>query len=251
MPMAVSSQPSRESLPALDQLLREAGALFSSRCGRTIVANYGSAAGELAVCVAAVGIVDRRELAQLVIEGPEPRLAAALAAVTETTPGHELSMPVTGGAVRANGAWVCRLGPRTAVMICEPPSAAAIASRLAAQSGAEHALTVSDRSLEFAAIEVLGPNTNALLRTLGVFGVAGDPKRVAPFTASDAGGVQALWLLESDRSALALMPSESAAELWGAIEGAGRPFGVSCVGTDAAERYALLDRGLRALRAGL
>jgi glycine cleavage system aminomethyltransferase T len=131
----------------------------------------------------------------------------------------------------------------------EPSRAETIAAALEEQRRADIALSVSDRSDTHAAIEVLGPKTHDVLRTLGVFGTAGDPKRVAPFTASDAGGVRALWLLESDHSALALVPLSSAGDLWGAIETAGRPFGVSCVGADAAERYALLDRGLRALRA--
>ena len=35
---------------------------------------------------------------------------------------------------------------------------------------------------------------------------------------------------------------ERAGEAWLAIERAGRPFGISCVGHEAASRYALLER---------
>ena len=39
-----------------------------------------------------------------------------------------------------------------------------------------------------------------------------------------------------------LVDRERAGEVWRAIEHAGRPFGLSCVGQEAAGRYALLER---------
>jgi hypothetical protein len=56
-------------------------------------------------------------------------------------------------------------------------------------------------------------------------------------------GIEARLLLESDRRALLLVASELAADAWRAIEQLGRPFGISCVGLEAARRYALLERG--------
>ena len=49
------------------------------------------------------------------------------------------------------------------------------------------------------------------------------------------------WLLESPRRALALVAREHAAIAWRALEEAGRPFAISCVGQQAASRYSLLD----------
>jgi hypothetical protein len=39
-----------------------------------------------------------------------------------------------------------------------------------------------------------------------------------------------------------LVDRERAGEAWLAIERAGRPFGISCVGDEAACRYALMER---------
>ena len=53
---------------------------------------------------------------------------------------------------------------------------------------------------------------------------------------------EAWWLLESDRSALMLVDRAKAGDAWRAIESAGRPFGLSCVGQEASRRYAVLER---------
>jgi hypothetical protein len=55
-------------------------------------------------------------------------------------------------------------------------------------------------------------------------------------------GIAALWLLEADDQALAIVPAADAAPLWRALEQAGRPFGICSVGRDAALRYALIHR---------
>ena len=62
--------PSGGAASPLDTVLCQAGAVFASRSGRRAAINYGSAAGELAVCVSAVGLVDRSELSTLVVEAP-------------------------------------------------------------------------------------------------------------------------------------------------------------------------------------
>ena len=72
--------------------------------------------------------------------------------------------------------------------------------------------------------------------------MSGDPRTVAPFAHGSIAGIAASWLLQSDRQALALVPREHAGEAWPAIERAGRPFGISCVGHEAASRHALLER---------
>ncbi len=55
------------------------------------------------------------------------------------------------------------------------------------------------------------------------------------------GTVDVSWLLEAPRRALALVAREHAATAWRALEEAGRPFAISCVGQQAAARYSLLD----------
>ena len=59
------------------------------------------------------------------------------------------------------------------------------------------------------------------------------------------------WLLQSDRQALALVPRDQAGEAWVAVERIGRPFGISCVGHEAACRYAVMERLHPATPAGV
>jgi hypothetical protein len=100
-------------------------------------------------------------------------------------------------------------------------------------------------SADLAAIGLLGPSAGKVLRALGAYGAAGDPRLAAPFGSGAVAGVDVSWLLESDHSAIALVPRSRAADVWRAIEIAGRPFGISCVGQEAAGRYALLERARR------
>ena len=131
------------------------------------------------------------------------------------------------------------------MVVCDSQVGQRLLARLRAQAPHQVAVAVRDRTLDWAAIGILGRNTGKLLSALGVYGESGNPRRVSPFTARPLAGIDAFWLLESDCRALALVPEASAGEVWRAIELAGRPFGLSCIGTEAARRYALLERSRR------
>jgi hypothetical protein len=103
-------------------------------------------------------------------------------------------------------------------------------------------VAVRDRSSELAALALLGRNTHKVLAALGVYGQSGDPRAAKPFTRGAVEKIPAWWLLQSDHRAVALVPRERAGEAWLAIERVGRPFGISCVGDEAACRYALMER---------
>ncbi len=223
----------------LAPLLRQAGAVFADRDGRPVAINYGSAAGELAVCVAGVGLVDRSGLTKLVLEATPHQLDELLVRVVG-------SPVLVGGARFASGVWWCRADGDQAIALCESRSGQRLRARLLSHNQHHLALSITDCSEDWAAIELIGRNTSKVLHALGVFGESGDPRRVAPFTASRIAGVPAMWLLQSDQHVLALVPSESAGEVWLAIEHSGRRFGLSCVGHEAASRYALLERYGRA-----
>jgi len=230
MSIAVPSEDASQSLQAV---LRQAGAVLSARDGSTVAVNYGSAAGELAVCVRAVGLVDRGDLHTLVIEaspGQLQRVAPRL-----------LGGPLAPGGLRfAGGAWWCGARADQIIVVCEPRPARRLAARLGASQ--QLAVSVSDQSAACEAIELLGRATPDVLRALRVYGDSGDPRSVQPFSTGTVAGVGVMWLLDSDHRALALVPSESAGQVWRAIETAGRPFGISCVGWEAAARYAVLER---------
>lgn len=197
--------------------------------------HFGSAAAELAVCVRAVGLVDHSELSKLVLEAPP----AQLAGLTSRLVGDRVA---PGGVLYAGNAWWCGDAPGRVIVLSDPDTGARLRDRLHTDARRFVTMAVRDVSAELAAIALLGRNADQVLRTLGAFGESGDPRAVAPFAHGSIAGTPASWLLQSDRRALALVPRDHAGEAWLAIEGAGRPFGISCVGHEAASRYALLER---------
>ena len=215
--------------------MRQAGAVLSTRDGRSVAINFGSAAAELAVCVRAVGLVDRSELCKLVLEAPP----AQLAALTSRLVGQTVS---TGGVLSAGNAWWCGEAADRVVVLSDPDTGSRLRQRLRADALRYVTTTVRDVSADVAAIGLLGRSADRVLRALGAFGDSGDPRAVQPFAPGSVDGIPAWWLLQSDRRALALVPRERAGEAWLAIERAGRPFGISCVGQEAACRYTLLER---------
>ncbi len=216
-------------------VLRRAGAVLCTRAGRPVAMNFGSSAAELAVCVRAVGLVDRSDLSKLVLEAPAPQLAA----LTSRLAGAPVS---PGGVLSAGSAWWCGDGPGRVIVLSDPDTGSRLRERLHVDARRFAGMTVRDASAELAAIGLLGRSADDVLKALGAFGESGDPRSVAPFAHGQVAGIPTSWLLHSDRRALALVPREHAGQAWLAIEDAGRPFGISCVGQEAAARYALLER---------
>ena len=211
------------------------GPCFGHRHGRRIAVNYGSPAGELAVCVRAVGLVDRSELAKFMLEAPPAQLSHLAMRLTGQT-------VAVGGALLAGGAWWCRTTPERFVVLCSPLMADRFLAGLRALPAHHVSLRTDDVSDTYAALGVVGRAKPRVLAALGVYGESGDARRTSPITTCQVGGVEVMWLLESDRTALALVPRSEAADVWRAIEDAGRSFGLSYVGHEAASRYTLLER---------
>jgi hypothetical protein len=225
------SVPSGGAAGPLDSVLRQTGAVFSTRGGRPVAINFGSAAGELAVCVQAVGLVDRSGLSKLTIAAPSPELEWLMVRLL----GRAVS---PGGVLFAGGACWCRAARNRLLALSEPQVGRRQRDRLRSWSVRHEALVVRDRSCDLAALEVLGHSAKEVLRALGAYGRSGDPRAVAPFRAGAIDGIDVTWLLESER-----VPGPLARHQGNrAIERAGHEFGISCVGADAASRYALLER---------
>ncbi len=225
---------SRGTYAELDVVLRRAGGVLSTRDGRTVAINFGSAAAELAVCVRTVGLVDRAELSTLALEAPPAQLSALMRRVAGATVS-------AGGLLTGARALWCGETASRVIVVCDPRTAERLAGGLRADA-ARH-IGVHDLSSQLTAIGLLGRNTTQVLSALGVYGPSGDPRSAQPFSRATVGdGDAAWWLLQSDRRALALVDREAAGEAWLAIERAGRPYGISCVGQEAAERYTLMER---------
>ena len=235
MTVTAGSHGPHGAIESLDVALRRAGAVLATRDGRRVAMHFGSAAAELAVCVRAVGLVDRSELSKLVLEAPP----AQLSALTRRLGGDAIA---PGGVLSAGNAWWCADAPGRVIVLSDPNSGSRLRERLHVDARRFAGMTVRDVSGDLAAIGLLGLRAAPVLRALGVFGKSGDPRDVPPFGHGSVAGIPASWLLQSDRRALALVPREQAGEAWLAIERVGRAFGISCVGHEAAARYALLER---------
>jgi hypothetical protein len=221
--------------PQLASILSRAGAVLGSRNGGPVALNYGSAAGELAACASAAGVGDCSWLAKLELVGPPAVVSDVVRAVTA-------SSVLPGGALHAVSAWWCSLADGRVIVICEQAIADRLRGFLDALRVRDPRLRVVDHTAEWAAIAVLGRRAPEVLTALGVYGPAGDPRMTAPFSSGSVGEAPALWLLESDHHALALVDSRHAGAAWLAIERAGRSSGICCVGQDAMSRYELLER---------
>ena len=203
--------------------------------GHGVVAHYGSAAGELAACVSAVGLADRSDLATLALQGPPAQLQHLATRLT----GSEVA---PGGAVLSGGAWWCAESPERILVICDAKRGDRLHAVLHERVARRSAVTLTDHSAELAALAVVGRRASALLAELGVYGESGDPRHVPPLTTHTAAGADVLWLLESDDKALALMAAADAPAVWHTIERAGQRFGLCAVGQEALARYALIRR---------
>jgi glycine cleavage system aminomethyltransferase T len=219
----------------LSAVLEQAGAVLSNRGGHPVVVHYGSPAGELAVCVRGVGVVDRSHLDKLFVDAPPE----ALEWLMDRVLGDRVAV---GGALRFADAWWCREALTRLVVLCDARVGDRVRARLHDAARRQASLAWREASGALAAIGLLGRRTSDLLRALGVYGPHGDPRRTPPFAAAEPAGIESWWLLESDHRALALVGEDRAGDLWRLIEHAGLPFGVSCVGAEAAARYALLER---------
>jgi glycine cleavage system aminomethyltransferase T len=213
---------------ALETVTRRAGAVCN---GAGIAAHYGSPAGELAVCVQAVGLADRSALTKLEITGQED----ALAELVHRATGESIA---PRGYVRSGGAWWCAASPDRIVVVAEPngePLADSV--RAIAPPGVE----VTDRSAAWSAIGLVG---RATLHVLAALGVTANPRLAPPFGPVCIADVRGELLLQSDRRAVVLVDADAAAAVWRAIDDAGRPYGMSCVGGEAVSRFELLERRL-------
>jgi hypothetical protein len=218
---------------SLDLVLRRAGAVLARRDGQPVAVHFGSAAAELAVCVRAVGLVNRSGLSTLALEAPPAQLAALMARLVGAT-------VAPGGLVSSAGASWCGDTADRVMVVCDPRTGGRLVEAL--HGDAARHVTVRDLSSELVALALLGRHTSRVLAALGVYGRSGDPRAAKPFSRGWIDEIPAWWLLQSDRQAVVLVERERAGEAWLSIERAGRPFGISCVGDEAACRYALMER---------
>ena len=220
---------------SLEAIVARAGGVRAPRGGQTVVTSYGSAAGELAACVTAVGLADRSQLTKLGLDGP----AADVRELTLRLTGSELA---PAGLVSTGAAWWCAESAGRTLVLCEPGYGTHVRSAIAAQAARQPRVTVTDGTAAWATLAVVGRRARHLLSALGVYGPSGDPRDMPPVTRHRYDGGAATWVLHTDDEAWAVLPRAEAPALWRAIERAGQPFSLCAVGQDAIARYGLIRR---------
>jgi glycine cleavage system aminomethyltransferase T len=209
-----------------------AGAVLARHHDRAVALSYGSAAGELAACMNAVGVASRAELTKLELTAPEPSIERMIAGL--------LGVPLLAGGIyktRAVG-WYRPDGGRL-IVLCGAEDGERLRARLKLWTLRDAAIKVLDRTDEWTAIAVIGRRAPLLLCELGVYGQARDPRAVPPATRT-SDDPRTSWLLHADDDALAITPRGSGPGLWRRITRAGRPLQICAVGYEALTRYRML-----------
>jgi glycine cleavage system aminomethyltransferase T len=176
------------------------------RHGKRVAAHFGSAASEAAVCLRTVGIADRSDRTTFELRGAP----------------HDIDEALTALGSLDGRAWSARTNPRSAIVRCEQDDAPRCAAAVLPAEGTL-AVDVSDR---YAAIGVIGPLAEDLLRAAEFHDVAGQP-----VVMRDGQGAFEL-----------LIQADGAASVWTRLLEAGAPFRVACVGLDALEHLAASHR---------
>jgi glycine cleavage system aminomethyltransferase T len=231
--MSVHASP--QGIHSLDAVVARAGGVLAWHDGSAVAVHYGSPAGELAACVSGVGVADRSELIKLQLDGPRRTLVGAIRDLTG-------SILAPGGAIRTGSVWWCAVGPERVLVLSEPAGGDRLLGRIRTLAARHPALQIHNVTEDHAVIAVLGRRTQPVLAQLGVYGESGDPRGTSPVTSHPVGGGPAVWLLQSDHRALAVMRHADAAAAWHAIHRAGECLSICAVGQEALTRYSLLAR---------
>ena len=219
----------------LETIVRRAGGVLGASSGGGVAAHYGSPAGELAVCLRSVGIADRSDLGKLVVTGRPD----AVADLVRRVAGAAL---LPAGVATSARAWWCAAGPDRVLVLCEATRRARLFGVLRTTARPLGDVRVEDATAALSVIAVLGRRAGEVLAALGLHD---DPRSAPPFGRVRIAGEDVSVLLQSDRRALLVMARDSADRTWHAVEHAGRPYGISCVGLEAVERFSLVDRTAR------
>lgn len=201
------------------------------RGGHLVPLRYGSAAGELAVCLRSVGLVDREDLRVLEVSASP----SALDLLTDELAGGGLA---SGEATTVANSYWGRLTPGRLLVALPAASEPVLCEELLRIPEVEEP-TVEE--IELQAIGVIGPATAGLLTELGASGALAGVNGHGRIAAGVAAGV-VVWMILDDASALALVGPEDAVQLWNSLTEAGRRFDLGYVGAEAAERFEAIRR---------
>lgn len=221
----------------LEDVLRHAGAVMRRRDGRRVAAHFGSPGGELAVCARSVGLVDRSEIGKLELRGYPEALDQIVCLLSD-------SQLEPNEVLRADGVLWCSASPDRVFALCEPADAFALSERLHDAVRRTPGALLTDETEELAALSLLGPAAPSVIAALGAWDLETIALPHPSFSALTLEGLPVFLLEESSARATILVETEYAERLFDLLERVGRRFGLSCVGADAADRFAMIERQL-------
>jgi len=216
---------------ALSAKLRRSATSVGVRGSALVPLSYGSVAGELAICMRTVGLVDREDLRALTVEADPTALDRAL--------GRRFAAGLAPGEASVADELWGRIDAREAVAIVSVDRLPALLEELRAELGpAAGGVAVSP----LVAIGIVGPATPGLLTDLGVYGALVRNGAGGTIATAALAGSPATWMLLDDSWALVLVEPAHVSRGWDEIGAAGRRFGLGYVGAEAAERFELARR---------
>lgn len=225
----------------LADVLRRAGAVITRRDGWRVAAHFGSPAGELAVCARAVGLVDRSELGKVELRGYPEAIDQVVSYLTDCQlePNEVL---------RIDGVRWCSASPDRLFALCEPASLFDLSERMHDAVRRTPGVLLTDETEDLAALALLGPAAPSVIAALGAWDLETVALPRPSFAALSFEGLPVFLLEESRARSLVLVEREYAERLWDLLERVGRPFGLACVGAEAADRFAMIERQLERRR---
>jgi glycine cleavage system aminomethyltransferase T len=187
--------------------------------------HYGSVAAEIAVCTKAAGLVDRSNVTQLAISGPETQLEHVL---SSAVPG---GAPAPGRASCVAGTWCCRPTARRAI-VAGPAGAVTRWRQVTSRAISTAGLAVSVEPLAgAAALSLIGPRSTKIMRAADL------PADMAIGEVADSvlAGSRVTVVREDGDHYLLLFEHGHPNTVWQALWEAGHELGLAPVGNQALE----------------
>lgn len=211
------------------------GARFREEAAWLIADVYRSADEEARATRAAVGLADVSAMAKLAVRGADATTAL------EKLAGQQA--PAAGRATRArfNGAeaTVCRVAPDELLVLAAPAAQGPILDLLAPACQAVGCAHVSDVTSGYAAVDLVGPRSPAVLERLAPLDLGPAAFPVLAVARGELAHVRAIFLRLDHRELPAirvLVPRECGAFVWRALGEAGHDLGLACLGAAAHAR---------------